>query len=37
MYKNFDNSNYIPTFASLKLKVLNDESEEVFHYLGLKA
>lgn len=37
MYKNFDNSNYIPTFATLKLMVFNDDNEEVFSYVGLKA
>ena len=37
MYKNFDNSNYIPTIATLKLMVFNDDNEEVFSYVGLKA
>ncbi len=37
MYKNFDNSNYIPTYAYLKLMVFNDDSEEIFSYFGHKA
>ena len=35
--KNNHNSNYIPTFATLKLMVFNDDNEEVFSYVGLKA
>jgi hypothetical protein len=36
MYKNFDNSAFIPTYAYLKLMVFNDDSEEIFSYVGQK-
>jgi hypothetical protein len=37
IFKIYDNSNFIPTFACIKMKVFNDDMEEISTYIGESA